>query len=93
MDVPTLKLVLRPILTVTSECNTGETSDIHTWMKNVILEPFKRVVLVTSCTVTSLKGSMGLYNLVWGKSCQELYCINVLSVDPQEHSLHIKKLK
>ena len=29
MDVPTLKLVLKPILTVTSVWNTGETSDIN----------------------------------------------------------------
>ena len=32
MDVPTLKLVLRPILTVTSVCNTGETGDIQEFL-------------------------------------------------------------
>ena len=29
MDVPTLKLVLRPKVTVSSVCNTGETGDIN----------------------------------------------------------------
>ena len=29
MNVPTLKLVLRPILSVTSVWNTGETGDIY----------------------------------------------------------------
>ena len=34
MDVPTLKLILRPILTVTLVWNTGETVDIYSGVSN-----------------------------------------------------------
>ena len=46
MDVPTLKLVLRPILTVTSVYNTGEIGDIfglHLFGPMVIFSPMVSV--------------------------------------------------
>ena len=45
MDVPTLKLVLRPMLTVTTVWNTGEIGDMYkfdVWMKNLSLNSVEK---------------------------------------------------
>ena len=40
LDVPTLKLILRPILTVTSVWNTGENGDID-FLERIPTKPHK----------------------------------------------------
>ena len=71
MDVPTLKLVLRPTLTVTSVCNTGETGNIE---QNEALLRFyssptfgninSSLVIESKKGVTRMKGFSGKTNLL-----------------------------
>ena len=51
MDVPTLKLVLRPILTVTSVCNTGENGEINKIVENfVALNGFSLIIVLVKAS-------------------------------------------
>ena len=61
MDVPTLKLVLKPILTVTSVWNTGETSDINRSKKVVSGEKKLRRTAWIWITLSTLKESCCKY--------------------------------